>query len=177
VYPVITSLVSGVCRSGEVYLVLSFSVFPVLNWRVHLVLIWSFFAVLNWNIPLVLPWSDFVVLNWSVHLVLTWSVFVFLNSNVPLVLNCSVLIRRCPSCCVHRLQKSNTTCSVSHNMYFVNTVYTLHASIIRASSSVHIKTKIRSFVSQSFPLLPTCSQQVSRLFIFTWSHSDTHHSR
>jgi hypothetical protein len=23
----------------------------------------------------------------------------------------------------------------------------------------------------------TCSQQVSRLFIFTWSHSDTHHSR
>jgi hypothetical protein len=24
-----------------------------------------------------------------------------------------------------------------------------------------------SFVSQSFPLLPTCSQQVSRLFIFT----------
>jgi hypothetical protein len=33
------------------------------------------------------------------------------------------------------------------------------------------------FVSQSFPLLPTCSQQVSRLFIFMWSHSDTRHSR
>jgi hypothetical protein len=28
-------------------------------------------------------------------------------------------------------------------------------------------------ISQSFPLLPTCSQQVSRVFIFTWSHSHT----
>jgi hypothetical protein len=29
-------------------------------------------------------------------------------------------------------------------------------------------------VSQSFPLLPTCSQQVSRLFLFSLDHTQTH---
>jgi hypothetical protein len=40
-----------------------------------------------------------------------------------------------------------------------------------------VKYLAKYFVSQSLNLLPTCSQQVSRLFIFNLSHSDTHHSR